>query len=154
MITPPKPGQALDIYTDFDAWLPGATPWPPKLRERLDPLEHLRSRALDAYELRPVSYELRPVSYMTIMQLGVISPYRHGSFSTDPGYWCETDTEIDWEDRANADGGNPDWWSADWVREAIDKGLGPQEHCGGCSCDPFGDSFDCQDDCEGCDGCV
>lgn len=147
MITPPKPGQALDLYMSWDDWLPAAMPWPPELHERPDPIELLSSRSLE-------SYEFRPASYMTLISG---RPMRHFVFSTDPGYWCEFDTEIDWEERANADGGLPDWWDAEWVRAAWRAGLGPTEdgpgHCGGCSCDPFGDSFDCQDDCEKCDGC-
>lgn len=111
MIHPPKPGQAIDLYLD----------WPPSVTRQ------------------PCGgYEIRAVSYMTILQPG---PWRHASFSTDPGYWCETDTELDWEDRANADGGDRDWWDADWVRAAWRAGLGPYEGCD--ECDPFGDSFEC-----------
>jgi hypothetical protein len=64
------------------------------------------------------SYEIRPVSYMTIMRMPVA---RHGSFSTDPGYWCETDTPIDWEDRANKEDCWRDWWDADWIEPEEDE---------------------------------
>lgn len=117
MITPPKPGQALDLYMSWDDWLPAATPWPPKLHESADPLELQRSRSLE-------SYEFRPSSYLAIIS---VPPMRHFVLSTDPGYWTDFDTELDWEDRANADGGSPDWWDAEWVRAAWRAGLGPQE---------------------------
>lgn len=70
-------------------------------------------------------YELRPVSYLSFRAMPVCL---HGWFSTDPGYWCETDTEkMDSAERANADGDNPEWWKAPWVRDALRAGLGPEE---------------------------
>lgn len=68
-------------------------------------------------------YELRANSFFQVMRT---HPRHLGSFSTDPGYWCETDTEIDWKDRANASGGNLDWWDSEWVRAAWQAGLGPE----------------------------
>ena len=92
-------------------------------------------------------YELRVVSYMSIV---TGPPLRHFVFSTDPGYWCETDTELmDQDDRANLEDCWRDWWKTgrSWIKPE------PDGHCGGCECDPFGEAFMCQDDCPGCAGC-
>lgn len=159
MITPPKPGQALDLYMSWDDWLPAAMPWPPELHERPDPIELLSSRSLESYEFRPSSYLALRCTAPVRIDLGaefdaLRRKLAHMASYADSGIGCEM---RDWEDRANADHGHPDWWDAEWVRAAWRAGLGPTEdgtgHCGGCSCDPFGDSFDCQDDCEKCDGC-
>ncbi len=129
MISPPKPGQALDLYLG----------WPPSVTEQ----------PCGGYELRCVSYvhlvcrtPARINSGLTANEIGeLLRAIRHTESYDDLGIGCEM---RDWEDRANKEDCWRDWWKADWVKEWWSKGLGPDPDYEGCpECDPFGDSFEC-----------